>query len=151
MKLFKLFSYLIIFLIISSCAYDREPKNKYKLNNALNSVVCLNCRQHGAGTVYDFSVIKTTLDITKGKIDKIELEAYLKIHYRFVGYSSNPSTDYFVLPKKAFTLSNSTISYETEWCFGGANAVDLTVELYTGKGMKSDPYTYTIERPVGAK
>jgi hypothetical protein len=72
------------------------------------------------------------------------------VYYNFVGYKLNPTTDYFVIPKRDITLNNSSISYESEWHFGNTSGVNITIELYTGKGMKSAPYSYTINKPAGA-
>jgi hypothetical protein len=143
-----LFISLLLVIGFSGCKRDRDPARRFTLDNATTSINCLNCKTYGNGsTTYQYSSLKTTFEVTKGKMDLIDSDSYLRIHYTF---NNGGGGSYYNIAYNELTVAGSQISFDSNWLFSYCTELSLTIELFTGRGQKSKPLTITIPRPAGA-
>jgi hypothetical protein len=146
-SIFKILSILMVSLVIFSCR-DREPASRYKLADGTYSVNCINCKTYGTpATTHNYTSIRTSFNVTKGHMSKVGTDSYLKVTYLFDNGGGSSS---FIESYKSLTIASSNITFDSDWAWGGTNSFIMTIELYTGRGMKSEPLTITITRPAGA-
>ncbi|MBX9850695.1 MAG: hypothetical protein K2X86_02945 [Cytophagaceae bacterium] len=138
-----------LFLIVFGCKKDREPYSKFDLENPTTNYECFNCYDVASnGSILKFSTVKISFDV-KGKdkhLSKISSDAYIKISWNFPGANSGD----YIIDRNDFTFDNNRISFNTYWYFSYSESVNLSVILYTGRGMKSDPLNLTITKVPGA-
>ena len=149
---FNWFIALLLAITFSGCKRDREPAERFTLDNAVNSTNCINCKVYGTSlygttSTNNFSSFKTTFEVTKGKMSLINSDSYIRVYYTF---NNGGNTSYFDLSYNDLNVVGSQISFDSTWLFNGTTGVSLTIELFTGRGQRSGPLTTTISRPAGA-
>jgi hypothetical protein len=147
-SIFKILPFLLMIIISFGCKRDREPAERYKLGSGSYSVNCINCITHGpVGNTYDYTSIRSSFNIDKGDMSKVGAESYLKITYSF---SNGGSSSSFIKSYSGLTITGSNVAFDSDWAWGGCASLSLTIQLYTGRGRKSDLLTITIPKPIGS-